>query len=103
MDDLRNAITWLSERPEVDRDRIGAWGVSLGGGHVMHLAAFDRRIKAVAAMIPAINQFENFRGTMGPTVFAGWPLAAQLLPNPMPISPLTRKLPSTDQVVMLVG
>jgi len=54
-EDYRNGITWLSLRPEVDADRIGVWGTSLAGGHVLHLAAFDRRIKAVVAQVPTIN------------------------------------------------
>lgn len=64
VDDLRNAVSWLRERPEVDPERIGAWGVSLGGGHVMYLSAFDKRIKAAVAMIPAINQWQNFLAVM---------------------------------------
>ena len=54
-EDIRNAITWLSRQPEVDADRIGVWGTSLGGGYVLHLAAFDRRIKVVVAQVPTIN------------------------------------------------
>ena len=38
-EDYRNAITWLSRQPEVDEGRIGAWGTSYSGGHVLHLAA----------------------------------------------------------------
>lgn len=53
-EDYRNAITWLSRQPEVDEGRIGAWGTSYSGGHVLHLAAFDRRIKAVVAQVPTI-------------------------------------------------
>ena len=34
-EDYRNAITWLSLQPEVDADRIGVWGTSLSGGHVL--------------------------------------------------------------------
>ena len=72
LEDLRNAITWLRRQPEIDADRIGAWGVSLGGGHVMFLAAFDKRIKAVVAMIPAINQWENFLLSMPKEAFFGF-------------------------------
>ena len=58
-EDYRNAITWLSLQPEVDAERIGAWGTSYSGGHVLHLAAFDRRIKAVVAQVPTINPVEQ--------------------------------------------
>ena len=54
-EDIRNAITWLSRLPEVDADRIGVWGTSYSGGHVLHLAAFDRRIKAVVAQVPTVD------------------------------------------------
>ena len=54
-EDYRNAITWLSRQPEVDADRIGVWGTSYSGGHVLHLAAFDRRIKVIVAQVPTIN------------------------------------------------
>jgi len=64
VDDVRNAVSWIREQPEVDPARIGAWGVSLGGGHVMHLSAFDERIKATVAVIPAINQWENLLTAM---------------------------------------
>ena len=72
LDDLRNALTWLRRQPEIDPERIGAWGVSLGGGHAMFLAAFDKRIKAVVAMIPAINQWENFLVAMPREAFFGF-------------------------------
>ena len=72
IEDLRNAITWLRRQPGIDPERIGAWGVSLGGGHVMFLAAFDKRIKVVVAMIPAINQWENFLTGMPREAFFGF-------------------------------
>ena len=58
-EDIRNAITWLARQPEVDENRIGAWGTSYSGGHVMHVAAFDRRIKAVVAQVPTIDPVEQ--------------------------------------------
>jgi uncharacterized protein len=54
IDDYRNALTWISLRPEVDAGRIGVWGSSYSGGHVIHLSAFDRRIKAAVAQVPNI-------------------------------------------------
>jgi uncharacterized protein len=60
-EDYRNAVSWLTEQPEVDRERIGIWGTSFSGGHVIHLAVIDRRIKAVVAQIPAILSGESRR------------------------------------------
>jgi len=44
-EDYRNAITWIQLQSEVEPDHIGLWGFSYSGGHVLHLAAFDRRVK----------------------------------------------------------
>ena len=54
-EDYRNAITWTQLQSEVDPDRIGLWGFSYSGGHVLHLAAFDRRVKAIVAQMPAVG------------------------------------------------
>ena len=71
LQDLRNAISWLGAQSEVDAERIGAWGVSLGGGHALQLGAFDPRVKAVVAMIPAINQWQNLLSAMPREAFDG--------------------------------
>ena len=55
IEDIRNAISWLSLQPEVDPNRIGAWGASFGGAHVLYLAAFDKRIKAAVAAVPSMR------------------------------------------------
>ncbi|HWB08116.1 MAG TPA: alpha/beta hydrolase [Pirellulales bacterium] len=53
--DYKNAITWISAQPEVDRQRVGVWGTSFSGGHVLAVAAEDRRVKAVVAHVPAVG------------------------------------------------
>ena len=50
--DMVEVVTWLGARPEVDADRLGAWGSSFSGGEVMVLGAMDRRIRAVVANAP---------------------------------------------------
>ena len=59
--DYRTAITWLSHRDEIDASRIGVWGSSYSGGHVLVVAAQDRRVKAVVAQVPLISGYENAR------------------------------------------
>ena len=54
-DDVRNALTYLSQRDEVDPERLGIWGVSFAGGVFLHAAAFDHRVKAVVAQSPIVN------------------------------------------------
>ncbi len=59
IEDYRNAITWLSDHPQVDPERIGAWGTSFSGGLMFHLAVFDRRIKATVAQVPSVLNYDN--------------------------------------------
>lgn len=60
-DDLRNSLTWLAAQPQVDPKRIGLWGTSFAGGHVLRIAAFDRRVAAIVAQVPAIGLWRYFR------------------------------------------
>jgi dienelactone hydrolase len=59
-DDIRT-VDYLLTRPEVDRDRIGCVGLSVGGLRSAHLAALDPRIKAgvvvgwMCALLPLLK------------------------------------------------
>jgi len=53
--DYRNAITWIAAQPGVDADRIGLWGTSYSGGHVLVLAATDPRVKCAVSQVPTIS------------------------------------------------
>jgi fermentation-respiration switch protein FrsA (DUF1100 family) len=46
------ALDVLSSRPEIDGNRLGAFGVSRGGQWVMRLAAHDPRIKGLISCAP---------------------------------------------------
>ena len=59
--DYRHAITYARTRDEVDRDRIGIWGSSYSGAHVLVVGAIDRRVKCVVAQVPLISGHENAR------------------------------------------
>lgn len=48
---FRAAVDYLEGEPGVDRERIGAWGTSFGGGVAMHSAANDRRIRALSVQV----------------------------------------------------
>ncbi len=54
VEDYRNAITWISELPEVNPRQIGIWGTSLSGSLVLYTGTFDKRVKAVVAQVPAL-------------------------------------------------
>ncbi len=57
--DYRHAITYARTLPEIDRDRIGIWGTSYSGGHVLAVGAFDRRVGCVVSQVPAISGYRN--------------------------------------------
>lgn len=59
--DYRHAITYASTLSEVDPTRIGIWGSSYSGGHVLVLGAIDRRVKAVVAQVPLVSGSANIR------------------------------------------
>lgn len=49
--DIRACLAWLCSEPGVDAERVGLWGSSYGGGHVIVVAGTDDRPKAVVAQI----------------------------------------------------
>jgi fermentation-respiration switch protein FrsA (DUF1100 family) len=69
--DYRDAITWVRTRSEVDAERIGVWGSSYSGGHVLVLGAIDRRIKCVVSQVPLVSGWRNARRLIRADQFAG--------------------------------
>jgi fermentation-respiration switch protein FrsA (DUF1100 family) len=55
----REGLTYLAAREDVDASRLGVWGTSYGGGHVLTVAAQDRRIKCVVSQVPTISGHQN--------------------------------------------
>lgn len=49
--DIRACLAWLLTEEGVDPRRVGLWGSSYGGGHVVVVAGTDPRPKAVVAQI----------------------------------------------------
>jgi fermentation-respiration switch protein FrsA (DUF1100 family) len=70
--DYRHAITYASARPEVDAQRIGIWGSSYSGGHVLVVGAIDRRVKCVVSQVPLISGHDNFRALVRADFIAGF-------------------------------
>jgi uncharacterized protein len=69
--DYRDAISFAETLPETRKDRIGVWGTSYSGAHVIVLGAIDRRIKCVAAQVPLISGHRNARRLIRADVVAG--------------------------------
>jgi hypothetical protein len=59
--DYRDAITFAGTLADVDADRIGVWGSSYSGAHVLVVAALDRRVKCVVSQVPLVSGSENAR------------------------------------------
>ncbi|MBZ0331211.1 alpha/beta hydrolase [Halomonas sp. ANAO-440] len=59
--DYRDAITYVQGLDTVDASRIGVWGSSYSGGHVLVVAAKDRRVKCVVSQVPLVSGLENAR------------------------------------------
>lgn len=55
IDDYQHAITYGMTLDAVDPERIGIWGTSYAGGHVLVVAATDRRVKCAVAQTPTIS------------------------------------------------
>ena len=53
--DINNALDYLLAEPSVDTNRIGLWGSSFGGGHVIYVAGHDSRVKAVVSQVPGMG------------------------------------------------
>lgn len=65
VEDCRNAITWVSDQPELDHQRVGILGTSYGGSLVLYAGTYDRRVKAVVSQVPMAPS-PDIRRTMNP-------------------------------------
>ena len=55
MHDMRDVVTYAGMLEQVDPARIGIWGTSYSGGHVLVVAAVDRRVKCVVSVVPVTS------------------------------------------------
>jgi cephalosporin-C deacetylase-like acetyl esterase len=69
--DYSDAITYAQSRSEVNKDKIGIWGSSYSGGHVLWVGAVDRRVKAVLCQVPCVDGYTNFHRLIRPDFVAG--------------------------------
>jgi len=68
--DITSCIDYLAGEPGVDSDRIGLWGSSYGGGHVVYMAAKDNRVKCIVAQVSG-------QDSRGIAMFLGGPEGAR--------------------------
>src|SRR3954451_13650172 len=75
LEDWRSAIAWARAREDLDPQRVAVWGSSFAGGHVLAIAAEDRRLAAAVALVPFVD---------GPRNLLRPPPASLALPPPSP-------------------
>lgn len=51
VEDIRNAITFLSLQEGVDEERLGLYGTSFGGANVSYTAGIDERVKCTVSTV----------------------------------------------------
>lgn len=61
--DIRNAVTYLEMREDVDPKRLGVFGVSFGGALGVEAAARDERIRAVVTVLSPMDGAAMLRGS----------------------------------------
>jgi len=59
--DYSDAITFARSLAQTNKEKIGIWGSSYSGGHVLVVAAIDRRVRCVVSQVPLISGWQNFR------------------------------------------
>jgi len=52
---MRAVVDWLAQQPSVDMDRLGLYGISLGGYFATRAACFEPRIRALAVNSPIVD------------------------------------------------
>lgn len=65
IEDYRNAISHAETMDQVDENRIGVWGISYSGGHVLIVGATDPRVKTVVSNIPVVSGWDNMKRVHG--------------------------------------
>ncbi len=53
--DIMNAIHWVQGEELCDQERLGIWGSSFSGGHVVYVAARDPRVKAFVSQVGSMD------------------------------------------------
>lgn len=53
--DILNALNWVYGYEQCDASKIGIWGSSFSGGHVVYVAARDPRVKAFVSQVGSMD------------------------------------------------
>lgn len=72
VEDLKNAVSYLLTRDDVDPERLGLACVCMGGGYALAVASMDLRVKGLAVVAGAYNITDTYRELLGDEGFAGY-------------------------------
>ncbi len=59
--DMRDVISFARTCTDIDQNRVGLWGTSYSGGHVLTVAALDRRVRCVVSQVPLVEGYTTLR------------------------------------------
>jgi dienelactone hydrolase len=114
--DFQDAITYLQGLDNIESSKIGVWGSSYAAGHVVQIAATDKRVKACICLAPVFNAAESFGRLIRPDMLvamhemfkndrlsraAGQPAATMRVTDQDPLVPSC--LPSAEAYAFYTG
>lgn len=70
--DYSNAVSYLRTLPEVDKERIAAVGICMGGGYAVSLGARDHRVKVVVSIAGGTDCGVYLRNWLGDRAFGDY-------------------------------
>jgi len=68
--DYRYAITYAKTFDEIDGNRIGVWGSSYSGGHVLTVGALDTRVNCVVSQVPLVSGYKSIQRLVRPDILS---------------------------------
>ena len=98
LQDWAAAVEHVRALPEVDGARVGLWGSSYGGGHVLRTAARDVRVAAAVVQVPFVDGLATLRHLPARDALVLVPHAVRDM-----VRMLTRGTPHTVPVVARPG
>jgi uncharacterized protein len=72
VEDLKNAVSYLLTREDVDPDRVGLACVCMGAGYALAVASMDLRVNVLAIVAGAYNITDTYRDLLGDDGFTGY-------------------------------
>jgi uncharacterized protein len=72
VEDLKNAVSYLLTREDVDPERVGLASVCMGAGYALAVASMDLRVRVLAIVAGAYDITDTYRELLGEDGFAAY-------------------------------